>query len=829
MNNYLRFTIVVLTTFLIALNSFGQESISYFYKIDSQDYPEINIRGRFLNYVDSLQIYAQKEKVLNITYNGVTCDSVHLVPEIPFDTIFLHIFPLSNKIDEDAIFEVVDIIKEIQTISNSYLITRFYFPVDGKLIPMPVDSAHLSAKIVEKNTSGLLDSLFFNLNNNKINFLFPIMYKYDRALAKMINARVLKEKNPENYLIGTFSEKIKSKDGFPGTNLILNDTNCILFNLKFNNKYHKKEILPYFQEFLNSYFHLSFYPQFDYQLNYSMEYIISTTLSKKVQVDKVDIHFPKKEVDDFFTFKYLELANILSADYKYKEALDTLDYAISQLYSSSILQTVADSLIIRYGEKETLERKDPRDLLKYLEDKKSLKVNEKEWYVEFKLNMLNQYFDQLEEDQVDVEKLYEINSFRLFYAPDNSEFILLDLYYKAVTAENNKEYIKSVDYFDSYLKLKSNPENYNRLLSNLNTGLEEYFKNGNYEELYQAGKQFNKYLSNSFKLRYYYIMASLDIFDYNTALINLSWLLDNWHDNQDFITWDEAFNLLEQLYTRNFSFDKAMELDQRFFRITDDATLLSNYYMNFRIKYLKPIVEGIKTHLENINFGNTNLQNDYSTIFIPEYINGIYLLNFNDRNKILIENSQITPPARSVISNIKEYPAILTNNSDKVYWILNKYNDIIIVAEINDSVKNEQNIILEEIRTKKMMVEPWQKLQDNEKIRLIKFLSQFICQLFSAEISLNNTVDLNNYWINLKSNDYIHYLAIYEENGVLLNSNGITISEPGENKILWEKSLVSRTYFLQEIKTNGLVFYDLTNPLFVNNYRKGIAKIGIIK
>ncbi len=488
----------------------------------------------------------------------------------------------------------------------------------------------------------------------------------------------------------------------------------------------------------------------------------------------------------------------------------------------------AKQLIENYSETQEINN-NPDKLFEISENLWDFSPTEDKWYKEIKISLLTKQLltKTIPEDRIVIlDKLISLS-------PNNKEYKLEKYIIKGDLYSENKKYENALENYSSYLKLdKENKEILNKSKQTFNSAFEKYFNENDFASIYNLGKGYNDYYRSSFELRYYYYLACYIEKDYKMSLQGFNWLVDNWDNNQSYIKWNDAFIILEKLYSYNYQFDKAMKLNKRLYRDTISEETLDSYLKYLRLKHLIMISDAFPVFTQNMNsISNIKLLFAHIPKAYPSFINGYYLHNkSNGKINMIVEYSKISSlPAKS-LDNIKQYPAIVQSKNDDLIWIVNEQGDNLIIIEFSlIPIDNAERNLLSRINTNRLMVEPWEDLANYEAQFLQKYCTGVLAGMISLELDMGLSGNIYNYWEAIHVNSKLIYMLKYDKEGEIEQNKSFLANKLGELSSLWVKSETTKTFFKQEITYNSNKLEDITNPLLKNKKWNGTLKIGFKK
>jgi len=830
---YLLF-IVILAGFLDKVSA--QDSIFYYCNVNHlEKYPEIEIQGRITKSLqDNLKEETDTLFQISISENNEECELLTFKNYSDIGNIDIHLILNGTNIKTKDIDKLWGLSFEIKSISDKPVEFHWYTSTDQHFAEISFDS--LFTRIEDKsypqviNPDFIIDSLNMVDNSGILNVIFLHTRDLDNNNLKSIQSVLDHYPDTANLLFGityndtrmTAKEDENLVSSFPGDRMQRNTVLCS----KINNQDLAADLETGIYKYINSFYYLSFRSNPVTTLMYQNNYLIELDAAGKLYREKLTLEFPEQLINESYVVNAVEAATILSENTNYEAAIIGL-YAANRIMPQAIFNTMAKENILKYKDSIIADQKDPDSLFRLAEDLWGYSAHKDEWYFDLKLELLNIYYDHLPNSAKYLSTKKNINKQRLELTPDNQQFILTDLELEGDIQTFKRNYSDAVDSYNKYLKIKKNKSIGNKLNENVRLAIDKSYDDKDFELVYNLGIENIKAFEENFKRRYYFAEACMHKNDYQEALDGYEWLINNWTEDQKYITWEKAFKELEVLYSLTNQYDKAMELNQRYYRDTGDEKLLLAYLKNLRLKYFKLVSDALPVFIANVGANKSRtLAGTNMAIINPEYLNGIYILdNAGNISFKIYENDSTVPPKISSMSKLLQFPAKVESN-EKI-WLINKAGSksyAIIEFTINTNLTEDN--ILSDIRKKKLTAEPWKMLNDFEQKELIRFSSQFITGMITREMEAGKSGDITPYWNRIKSNNFILYMVKHDKDGEIVENCGFEKDLSEMEELMWKKSSKANAYYLIKTKYDQHGIEDISNPIFINYIYYGTIRIG---
>lgn len=824
MKYYLSIFLIILINSLV-----GQNKLFYDYEYSTSQLPEITFNGRINNILLSKEEFNNQDFKLNIQ-DSDSCNYPLLnISELEFtDTLLIHIIIESKKTE----FEDINLIfKHFNSLSSEKQNIKiiWYSSYQDSIFSTFKIPELLKAKIKISHWENEFPDFISQLPNVNKHLIIQVIEK-ENSKIKFETIDLIKNNiNERNIVAGLIYLNDKKEKKRNKEKVKLQSVNDIQKYLIFDNCISKSDFIETIDRkitlFLRSNYQLSF--TVPYKLN--VEYFNSINAVLIVHQDTFTINqeiiYPQSIYKKVYVYRTLINVTKSFNSKRHYDALDTLLVANNQIPNFKF-DSLSKIILRNLGEKFIISGSDPYSYFSLAENTWGLTSESISWYKVLKLNILDSFFNSINSKSVNTNKLIATNKDRLELDPENRKYQLTNLKLKASIQEENNQLIKSLGYYHVYLNISREKWVEVKLRKNLSEVIKSSYNNKQYNVAYKTGKEYFGYLKNDFILRYYYAYSCNEVKDYYISIINYEWLINNWDNKQTVVTWDEAFRSIENLYTQTFNFEKAMDLNQRYYRQTTDYPLLNAYLKNVRLSYLKPVIDVIKTHATTAGIDGAIEIYNKDIVDFPHYISNIYSM----RNGIIInqfyKDIAITPPSESIIRSNVDYPAIEQQLND--IWFIDKVaaNEYIVI-ELSTKVDIVEQSLLDEITKKKEMAEPWKNLVKYESDQLRYFSSVFISNIIGKDVLDNGVHNLVKYKHLVNDNPLIEYIEIYDQKGEGINSINFNMTYGKFESMPWQKSVVTNAFFKQKIDYNGHDVIDICNPIYRNNIRELVIRIGI--
>ena len=818
---------------IFSINVYSQECKSKetnlrFLSFADAAYPVVS--SNFFIFSNTLKIITH-DSVSNLSLfeNGVACE-IQDAKQFSGYNVHLHILPDYSQINQRTFKDFTALFDEI--LDTSFIVHYYSFDSvsinEGSSIYIDTNFQDFQNQSVNANVIAELLSSIMTGGDLDVNIFVIITNDFENRYCTILS-EIIKQVSYNDLCWSGILYTAKNEtdiDELSGPEEVENLQQNLLFARKISGRKSNELLQKELNDIYNSFYKVIFSSNPGNDLVYHFNYKL--LLNSKEKIDSIEfiVDYPESVINESFEERVIENIDQLIENKKYVQANEYLVDQLKKLQSIR-LKEKAKELIILYADemKRDTSIADTSNLFAFAEFHYGFSPESYSWYRAIKIQLLFQMLKGIQIDNSTIIARYNIISSLYFLNKNAPEIKLLYLEINGDYEHLHSNNWEALTYFAEYLKIENNERVRNKLLLVLSLAFNNDHKNKEYSNVYNQGKDYYSSFNTSFNLRYIYGVSCEKNDDYPCAIKEYNWLIINWKENQNLVSWNDLFAKLKNLYSLTFQFEEAIALNQRLYRQNENDEELYDLIKNLRAKYLKPINEILKVYIGNVG-SNTHVNRieDYVALIYPDYVKGIYLMDYNRNvNLTLYSKATVKPPR----NNPPKYPAILNDISSKTAWIISTTtaSRLLVIEYSLISGQNEQ-LLLSNIKSKKHQSDPWNKLYDYEKVTGYKFISQLMAAVIQGEQNCNKPAKLNSYWYAVKPNGFIKYLVHHDNKGAIDQKMNFVKDNAMYDENMWEKSSVSKALFSQEIKYKNTDIIDITNPIYTNNMWNGAIRMG---
>lgn len=522
--------------------------------------------------------------------------------------------------------------------------------------------------------------------------------------------------------------------------------------------------------------------------------------------------------------QHLNKLSLLLEDHEYEKALTYMSSKYKQgLISATAYQGfINDNLNMLF--EQAYNNKQLVEFIEMSDNELRLDTIQQSAYLKLrKQYLLRQYIPMMEQHCYN-EVFLNTNKLLQKRLPDS--LYLKAEYYNGLgyIAYKEKEYGSTLNNFQISYKLTKSDYRFKETARVLKETLSHYYKTRQFDDFRRTYEKFQYFTDNNLQLHYEAARVYLYIKDYKRSLKEFKWINAYWKNN-NYISKEELNKQIIELQILSFDFVNACNNSQNTCMSTnniDTLDLFLKYYIiSFKSLYFTVITEALAS-CDKINFEKTSNvlakhKGDISELIVYDnkIKQGIDLMDINKSN--ISKPEKVSSPPRIIFT--ENTTTIIASNNLRT-----------ISLKFHNRPKNKQETAqIRNIITKRTSTGSWNSFNLNQQEKYLMMISRILGTLFSETDEESKSIELIN---KLHTNQLIEYITLQ----YLQSEKEITKNFQKDNYVFddakWQKSLTTSVYFKQEIwkaDNKHHIIIDCCTPLFYNNKRMGILRIGFNK
>ena len=368
-----------------------------------------------------------------------------------------------------------------------------------------------------------------------------------------------------------------------------------------------------------------------------------------------------------------------------------------------------------------------------------------------------------------------------------------------------------------------------RITSNLQTWVGRLHGNGSYSQAHQFCTQYGRYSRRTFRLNYLCGSSAYRTENHETAIAAYKTIVNDWNENQSYVTWDEAASDLKELYMITTAFDAAFDIAKRLaIRNPTPENVLSSL-ITVRGQVLSPIA-----HHGNVLFRGvtsdevtSHVGSEMQRIRFPNFVVGVYLMTRDARSDVIFYDSgTIAPPSTSDLERLSGNVTMLesSDNPDEA-WLISPVDAGYFVVQFKSRTSSEENALLESLLADIQNNQRWQRLVSQQLSRSYAATGSAVGTLISGaylgDESLESFAPL------FEESNALLYFAVQNKEGEVVHDERFDRSNLEYDQDLWERTTTTPALYHHETRYAGRRAYEVVWPNYQDDEWAGVVRVGI--
>lgn len=380
-------------------------------------------------------------------------------------------------------------------------------------------------------------------------------------------------------------------------------------------------------------------------------------------------------------------------------------------------------------------------------------------------------------------------------------------------------------------------------LTNVTSRLLSVYVGGeDYSSAHRICRGYSSIARRTFAMRYYCGRSAKEVQAYSAAIEAFRYMLDNWDEDQTYITWDETATSLQTLYLRTTRFSEGFELSKRL--VLREVTIpnMHTSLIAARGKFLVPFAEMGGTLFDGVasdkSIGHT--KTEIERITFPSFVQSIYIMSQEGNPEARFHGADMALPPnpdllamgsgnvfliRSTDDDIEDAP--VTYGADNVAWLVSPIDAGYFIVQFDVSTNVEENILLDELAANIQSEPNWRALYEYEYSTLFSVLGGTVATVLgSAYLDDASLQPYRDVFDRLK---YLLYYSIQDEQGDLKRSYSFRRSRLSYASDVWDRSTQTKALFHHELELDGTPLREVVWPVYEENEWLGVIRVGLTK
>jgi hypothetical protein len=369
-----------------------------------------------------------------------------------------------------------------------------------------------------------------------------------------------------------------------------------------------------------------------------------------------------------------------------------------------------------------------------------------------------------------------------------------------------------------------------RLLGDVGELVASARRAGRNDRAHTLCERFPAYADQTFTLNYHCGTAASEVKAYATAAEHYAWLLDNWSDDQSYLSWDDAARRLSDLYMVTTRFDEAFEISKRLAARNPEPDVLLKTLASVRGKFLEPIVHTGNVLLDGVTSDRAvrHVKSEFARINFPSYVESIYTVTKDLGADIAFYGADDAKlPSRELIDQSAGAVSLLTaGNGEGRAWLVTPVDAGYLVLQYARTTNAEENVILESLLGDVQSEEKWQSLYDYEFTSTYPATGSAVATLVGGAYLAG--IQLPPYNRAFEDLPVLTYYCVQDQEGEIVESFNYTRSDIDYSEAEWNKTSKTPALYHHEVQRNGSPVREVVWPTYDDEQWSGVVRVGII-
>lgn len=369
-----------------------------------------------------------------------------------------------------------------------------------------------------------------------------------------------------------------------------------------------------------------------------------------------------------------------------------------------------------------------------------------------------------------------------------------------------------------------------RLLRDVGEMVASAYGAGRYDRAHSLCQRFPAYADQTFTLNYHCGTSAREVKAYTTAVEHYAWLLDNWSDDQSYLTWDEAARRLSDLYMVTTRFDEAFEISKRLAARNPEPGVLLKTLASVRGKFLEPIVHTGNVLLDGVTSDRAvrHVKSEFARINFPSYVESIYTVTKDLGADIPFYGADDAKlPSSDLIDESAGTVSLLTSeNGEGRAWLVTPVDAGYLVVQYARTTNAEENVILESLLGDVQSEEKWRSLYDYEFTSTYPATGSAVATLVGGAYLAGT--QLPPYNRAFEELPVLTYYCVQDQDGGIVESFNYTRSDIDYSEAEWKKTSKTPALYHHEVQRNGSPVREVVWPTYDDEQWSGVVRVGII-
>jgi hypothetical protein len=306
-------------------------------------------------------------------------------------------------------------------------------------------------------------------------------------------------------------------------------------------------------------------------------------------------------------------------------------------------------------------------------------------------------------------------------------------------------------------------------------------------------------------------------------------MVDNWTSNQSYLTRQDAFQRLKELYLITTRFDRGFEVAKRVAQNDPTPDNLLASLTAVRGRYLEPIAR-VAQQLFTGNPPQTARQHvarEMKSVKFPSYVESIYLMSTSGQAGSAFYGPDATaPPSASLIERDAGDVSLLlsTGETDRA-WIVTRVDGQYFVLQFGQQTSPEENVILEGLLENAGDEERWTNLYNHEFTATYPATGSAVATLLGGAYLAD--ASLAPYESIFDAMPVLQYFCIQNKQGGIVDSHAFSREQIQYDDGVWNRTSETPALFHHTVQRGEESLREVVWPTYEGETWSGVVRVGI--
>lgn len=368
-----------------------------------------------------------------------------------------------------------------------------------------------------------------------------------------------------------------------------------------------------------------------------------------------------------------------------------------------------------------------------------------------------------------------------------------------------------------------------RITADLQTWVGRLHDNGSYSQAHRYCTRYDAYSSRTFRLNYLCGSAAYRTENHAAAIAAYESIVNDWDEEQSFVTWDDAASDLKELYMITTQFDAAFDIAKRLAIRNPTPQNVLTSLITVRGQMLSPIAKHGNVLFRGVTSDAvvSHVRGEMQRIRFPGFVVGVYLMTRDARSDVIFYDSgDIAPPSSSDLNRLSGNVTMLESSENpNEAWLISPVDAGYFVVQFRSDTSPEENALLEGLLADIQNNDRWQRMVSMQLSRSYASTGSAVGALISGAYLGNEP--LANFAPLFEESSALLYFAVQNPNGSIVHSEQFSRSRLEYGAETWERTTNTPALYHHETRYAGQRAYEVVWPNYQDDEWAGVVRVGI--